>query len=51
MLEKKDAFLVLEISTVFASFLTHGFYESMKRAWELPNETLKEMADKLENSD
>lgn len=51
LLEKESAFLMLEISTVFASFLKHGFFESMKRAWELPNETLKEMADKLENSD
>lgn len=51
MLEKESAFLMLEISTVFASFMTHGFFESMKRAWELPNETLKEMADKLESSD
>ena len=51
ILGKEDAFLMLEISTVFASFLKHGFFESMKRAWELPNETLKEMADKLESSD
>ena len=51
ILGKEDAFLMLEISTVFASFLKHGFYESMKRAWELPNETLKEMVDKLESSD
>ncbi len=51
ILGKESAILMLEISTVFASFLTHGFFESMKRAWDLPNETLKEMADKLENSD
>lgn len=51
LLEKESAILMLEISTVFASFLTHGFYESMKRAWELPNETLKNMADKLEETD
>ena len=49
MLEKEDAFLMLEISTVFASFLTHGFYESMKRAWELPNNTLKELLEKVES--
>ena len=49
MLEKEDAFLMLEISTVFASFLKHGFYESMKRAWELPNSTLKELLDKVES--
>lgn len=51
LLEKESAFLMLEISTVFTSFLKHGFFESIKRAWELPNETLKEMADKLEDSD
>ena len=51
ILEKESAFLMFEISTVFASFLQHGFFESMKRAWELPNETLQEMADKLESSD
>ena len=51
ILGKEDAFLMLEISTVFASFLQHGFFESMKRSWELPNETLKEMADKLESPD
>lgn len=51
ILSKESAILMFEISTVFASFLTHGFFESMKRTWELSNETLKEMADKLENSD
>lgn len=51
ILGKESAILMLEISTVFTTFLMHGFYESMKRAWELPNETLKEMADKLESSD
>lgn len=49
ILEKEDAFLMLEISTIFASFLAHGFYESMKRTWELPNETLKELLEKVEN--
>lgn len=49
MLEKESAFLMLEISTIYASFLEHGFYESMKRAWELPNETLKELAEKVES--
>jgi hypothetical protein len=49
LLEKRDAFLNLEISTVFASFLTHGFLDSMKKAWELPNDTLKEMADKIDS--
>lgn len=51
ILKKEDAFLMLEVSTAFASFLTHGFYESMRRAWELPNETLKEMVDKLGGPD
>jgi len=51
LLDKRDAFLNLEISIVFASYLKHGFYESMKRAWELPNETLKEMLDKLESAE
>lgn len=49
MLEKESAFLMLEISTVFASFLTYGFYESMKRSWELPEDTLKEMLDRIES--
>jgi len=50
ILEKEDAFLMLEISTVFVSFLKHGFYESMKRAWELPEATLREMAEKVESA-
>ncbi|PKK82987.1 MAG: hypothetical protein CVT49_11015 [candidate division Zixibacteria bacterium HGW-Zixibacteria-1] len=49
ILEKEDTFLMCEISTMFAFFLTHGFYESMKRAWELPNETLIELLDKVES--
>ena len=48
LLEKRDAFLNLEISTVFASYLKHGFYESMKKAWELPNDTLKDMANRVD---
>jgi len=49
LLGKEDAFLMLEISTVFVSYLEHGFYESMKRAWELPDETLKELLEKVES--
>jgi len=49
MLEKKDAILMFEISAVFISFLQHGFYDSMKRSWELPNETLRELDEKVES--
>ena len=49
LLGKESAFLMLEIVTVFVSYLKHGFYESMKRAWGFPDETLKEMLKKLES--
>ena len=50
LLEKEDAFLNFEISTVFASFLISDFWDSMKKAWGLPDDVLKEMLDRV-NSD
>lgn len=48
LLEKEDAFLMLNISAIFGTYLQQKFQESMERAWELPNETLKKMLGKLE---
>ncbi len=46
-LDKKDAFLMLEISTIYSSFLLHGFHESLMRGWSLPNEKLQEISEGL----
>lgn len=47
-LDKEDAFLMFNISAVFIAYLKHGFYESMKRAWEIPDSVLKDMLEKIE---
>ncbi|OGK38369.1 hypothetical protein A3F03_01450 [Candidatus Roizmanbacteria bacterium RIFCSPHIGHO2_12_FULL_41_11] len=46
-LDKKDAFLMLEISTVYSSFLLHGFYDSLMKGWSLPKEKLQEISEGL----
>jgi len=33
-LRKPDAFLMLELNTIFSAILRHGFFESLKRVWE-----------------
>ena len=49
-LGKESATLSLEISTIFTSYLLYGFSESIKRAWELPDEVLNEMLQKIETN-
>lgn len=44
-LGKEDAFLMLEISTLYASYLTHGMFESFDRAWNMPKVELQKIID------
>lgn len=32
-LNRQDAFLMLEINTIFSSLLNHGYFESLENAW------------------
>lgn len=47
VLNKEDALLMFQISSVFSLSLIHGFFESMKKAWELPDKTLEEMFERI----
>lgn len=47
---KIDAILMFEICTLYNSFLIKGgFFESVKKSWELPNEKLEEMLIRVES--
>lgn len=49
---KDDLFLMLKINTIFYTFLEKGgFFESVKRSWELPNEKLEEILKRIESED
>lgn len=47
-LNKKDAFLMLDISIIYSSFLLHGFHESLMRGWSLPNDKLQKVSEGLD---
>lgn len=42
-LKKEDAFLMLEITTVYATFLKHVYYLTLDNAWKTPNEKIREL--------
>lgn len=42
------AFLMMEIVSVYSSFLSHGFYESLKNSWDLPLDELKQIVERIE---
>lgn len=46
-LKREDAILMMEIVAIYSTFLLNVFFESMKKAWELPNETLEEMLERI----
>lgn len=46
-LKREDAILMMEIVAIYSTFLLHVFFESMKKAWELPNKTLEEMLERI----
>lgn len=48
-LNKEDPTLMLEIVTVYSTFLLHGFFESIKQVWEFSNDELEEMLKKIDN--
>jgi len=45
LLSKEDAFLMMEINTVYLSYLKNIFFGSLKKSWELPMDEIQKMID------
>lgn len=39
---------MLEISTIYSSLLIHGGIESLKKSWEIPENELKQILERIE---